>query len=78
MKIVVCPLFLGVQRHVAAIVAIAADARREEGGAARRLVPRVHRLVAHLLAGGILLLALLSVATYAILTRIDQGFAVFG
>jgi len=74
LKIVVCPLFFCVQHHVAAIVAITADARRDQGEAA----PRVHRLVAHLLAGGILLLALLSVATYAILARIDQGFAVFG
>ena len=68
-------VLFGVQRQVAAIVDIA---RTDDGEAARRLATPVNRLVAHLLAGGILLLAVLAVATYAILARIDQGFAVFG
>jgi len=68
-------VLFGVQRHVAAIADIA---RRDEGEAARLLATRVNRLVAYLLAGGILLLAVLALATYGILARIDQGFAVFG
>jgi hypothetical protein len=68
-------VLFGVQRHVTGIADIA---RLHDGGIARQLATRVDRLVAHLLTGGVLLVAVLAVITYAILARIDQGFAVFG
>ena len=68
-------LLLGIQRHVAGIAALA---RGRDGEPARELATRVSRLLAYLLAGGAFLCAVLGVMTYAILARIDQGFAVFG
>jgi len=41
-------------------------------------VKRQPWLLAYLLAGGACLCAVLGIMTYAILARIDQGFAVFG
>ncbi|TCO71563.1 hypothetical protein [Rhodovulum euryhalinum] len=68
-------LLFGIQRHVAAIAVVA---RRSDDPTAQNLRPDVARLVAYLLAGGVLLAAMLGVVTYAILARIDQGFAAFG
>jgi hypothetical protein len=48
------------------------------GETARELATHVSRLLVYLLAGGALLCAVLGLMTYAILARIDQGFAVFG
>ncbi|MEX5728708.1 hypothetical protein Ga0609869_002061 [Rhodovulum iodosum] len=63
------------QRHVAAIAAVA---QRRDDETADALRPDVTRLVAYLLLGGGMLAAILAVLSYAILARIDQGFAVFG
>lgn len=68
-------LLFGIQRHVAAIAAVA---RRRDDDTATAVKPDVTRLVAWLLLGGGMLVAMLAVLTYAILARIDQGFAVFG
>lgn len=68
-------LLFGIQRHVAAIAAVA---RRRDDDTATAVKPDVTRLVAWLLLGGGMLAAMLAVLTYAILARIDQGFAVFG
>jgi hypothetical protein len=42
------------------------------------LAAHLSRLLAHLLAGGAFLCAVLGAMTYGILARIDQGVAVFG
>ena len=68
-------LLFGIQRHVAGI---AAEARRLDDRKKADLATHITRLVIHLLLGGILLCAILGVLAYAILARIDQGFAVFG
>lgn len=68
-------LLLGIQRHVADI---AAFVNGKEGEMARKLATPVSRLLMYLLAGGAFLCTVLGLITYAILARIDQGFAVFG
>jgi len=68
-------VLLGIRRH---FTAITAAVRGEDGGPPRGLVEHADRLVAHLLAGGVLVCALLAVLTSVILERIGQGFAVFG
>jgi hypothetical protein len=68
-------VLLGIQRHVAGIAALV---RGQDGEPARELATHVHRLLVYLLVGGAVLCAVLGVMTYAILARIDQGFAVFG
>jgi hypothetical protein len=68
-------LLLGIQRHV---LGIAAVARGHDGEPAPELATHVSRLLAYLVAGGALLCAVLGLMTYAILARIDEGFAVFG
>ncbi|WP_200245122.1 hypothetical protein [Lamprobacter modestohalophilus] len=67
-------LLLGLQGQVARIATIA---RGLEAETARSLGKHVNRLLAYLLVGGTFLCALLGVMAYAILARIDQGFAVF-
>ncbi|NEX21325.1 hypothetical protein G3480_13555 [Thiorhodococcus mannitoliphagus] len=68
-------LLFGLQGQVARLAAIV---RAQDGETGRELAKPLKGLVAYLLAGGALLGAVLAVMTYAILTRIDQGFAVFG
>lgn len=68
-------LFLGIQRHVGGIAALASG---KDGELARELATHVNRLLVYLLAGGSFLCAVLGLMTYVILARIDQGFAVFG
>jgi hypothetical protein len=68
-------LLWGVQRHLAGIAALA---RGHDGEPARELVTHVSRLLAYLVAGGVLLCAVLGAMTYGIVERIGQGFAVFG
>jgi hypothetical protein len=68
-------LLYGIQRHVAAI---ATFTRRSEDAGDRDLRHDVNRLLAYLIAAGIILGAILGLMTYVILARIDQGFAVFG
>ena len=68
-------VLFGIQRHVAAIVAAV---RGRHGDSLRESAMHLDRLVAHLLAGGAFVCALLGSLTYAILERIGQGSAVFG
>jgi hypothetical protein len=68
-------VLFGVQRHVAAM---ATAARGQGGEPARELAAHLRRLVAYLLAGGAFVGMVLALLAYTILTRIDQGFAVFG
>jgi cytochrome b561 len=68
-------LLLGIQRHVAGIAALAYG---HDGETAQDLAAHLNRLLAYLLVGGALLCAVLGMMTYGILTRIEQGFAVFG
>lgn len=81
-SLVVSGVFVGVRlvllRIRTHVTAIAAAARGEDGGSPRGLVKHADRLVAYLLAGGVLVCALLAALTFAILARIGQGFAVFG
>lgn len=68
-------LLLGLQRHVARIAALA---HRSDGATTRELAAHLNRLLAYLVAGGVLICAVLGIMTYGVLTRIHQGFAVFG
>jgi hypothetical protein len=68
-------VLFGIQRHVAAV---AAAARGQGGEPARELVAHLRRLLVYLLAGGASVCMALALLAYAILARIDQGFAVFG
>jgi hypothetical protein len=68
-------VLFGIQRHVAAV---ATAVRGDDADPSQDLPMHVDRLVVYLLAGGVLVCALLAVLTYAILARLDQGFAVFG
>lgn len=66
-------VLLGIQRHVAAV----AGALRGQGDASA-LATHARQLVGYLLAAGAFVGVVLALLTYAILARIDQGFAVFG
>jgi len=68
-------LLLGTQRHVAGVAALAYG---HDGERAQDLMAHLNRLLAYLLVGGAFLCAVFGMMTYGILTRIDQGFAVFG
>jgi hypothetical protein len=68
-------VLFGIQRHVAAAVA----ALRDPGaGSVARAAEHLRLLAAYLLAGGVFVGVVLALLNYAILKRIDQGFAVFG
>jgi hypothetical protein len=71
----VAVLLLGIQRHVGGVAALAYG---HAGEAAQDLVAHLNRLLAYLLVGGAFLCAVLGIMTYGILSRIDEGFAVFG
>jgi hypothetical protein len=71
----VAVLLLGIQRHVGGVAAVGYG---DDGERAQDLVGHLNQLVAYLLVGGAFLCAVLGIMAYAILTRIDQGFAVFG
>jgi len=71
----VAVLLLGIQRHVAGVAALGYG---HDGERAPDLVGHLNRLLAYLLVGGAFLCAVLGIMTYGILTRIDEGFAVFG
>jgi heme/copper-type cytochrome/quinol oxidase subunit 2 len=71
----VAVLVLGIQRHLAGVAAVAYG---QDGERAQDLVAHLNRLLAYLLVGGAFLCAVLGIMTYGILTRIDEGFAVFG
>jgi 4-amino-4-deoxy-L-arabinose transferase-like glycosyltransferase len=66
-------VLFGIQRHFAAIAA-AVPGHESARELARHMAP----LVVYLLAGGAFVCVVLGSLTYAILERIDQGFAVFG
>jgi hypothetical protein len=68
-------VLFGIQRQVAAAV----EALRDPGaGSVGRAAEQLRRLAAYLLAAGAFVGVVLALLNYAILARIDQGFAVFG
>ena len=71
----VAVLLLGIQRHVAGVAALGYG---HDGERAQDLMGHLNRLLAYLLVGGAFLCAVLGIMTYGILTRIDEGFALFG
>ncbi len=68
-------LLFGITGQAAAI-GVLSRAMVDERGAALRA--RWKRLAVYLVLGGLILLSVLLIVTYAIVARIDQGFAVFG
>ena len=68
-------LLIGIELQV---VGVARLATALEGEIAGRLRARVFRLLVFLVIAGLAMCCLLGSMTYAILERIDQGFAVFG
>ena len=68
-------LLVGISRQLFAIGALACSMTNRDGALLKR---RWWRLASYLLAGGVMVLSLLLLMTYAILSRINQGFAVFG
>ena len=68
-------ILFGVQRPLAAIAALLRDGHAERQPEIAR---HLGALAAHLSFGGAALCLVLTLITYAILARIDQGFAVFG
>jgi hypothetical protein len=68
-------VLLGVARHLPAINRLAWSLTGDDGA---RLRHHWRRLAAYMLLGGLLFLPILVLVTYAILARIDEGFAVFG
>jgi hypothetical protein len=73
--LVVGIVLFGIERHLDGIAAMVLG---HDGETARELVTHVNRLLAYLIAGGAFLCTVLGSITYAIMERIDQGFAVFG
>jgi len=65
----------GIRNRVTRIVRIASVTDGETGAGLRR---QVTGLLVYLVAGGGLMCAVMAMLTYAILARIEQGFAVFG
>ena len=68
-------LFVGIELQVVGIARLAAAPESE---IADKLRARVFRLLVLLVIAGLAMCCLLGIMTYAILARIDQGFAVFG
>lgn len=68
-------VLLGIGRHLPAIGVLAKAMRNDEHAELRA---RWRRLAFHVLLGGLLLLPVLLLITWAILARIDEGFAIFG
>ncbi len=64
-------LAFGIRRHVAAIASQARAGPKD-------LSQHAEALLVHLVCGGAVLCVMLALIVYAILARIDQGFAVFG
>jgi hypothetical protein len=70
-----CLLLAGIVVQVLALVRIAAGMAHETAAPLRR---RLSRLLALFTIAGLCLCALLALIAYAVLARIDQGFAIFG
>ena len=68
-------VLFGIQRHLARIVDAATRPGETTGPG---LAKHIQHLLAYLLAGGVFSCLVLGSMVYAILARIDQGFAVFG
>ena len=68
-------VLLGIGRHLPAIGLLAKAMTSDESA---ELKSRWHRLAVHMLLGGLLLLPVLLLITWAVLARIDEGFAIFG
>lgn len=66
-------LLAGIELQIFGIARLSEDRERDAG-----LRTRVRRLLILLVIAGVALCGFLAVLTYAILARIDQGFAVFG
>jgi hypothetical protein len=66
---------LGIGRHLPAIGILAKAMTNDEGAELRT---RWRRLAIHMLLGGLLLVPVLLLITWAILARIGEGFALFG
>jgi len=68
-------LLLGIARQLTAIDVVIWSMTDERGTTLRT---RWDRLASYMLLGGMLLLSVLLLITYAIVARIEQRFAVFG
>ncbi len=68
-------LLFGIQRHGSGLVREAMTSGRP---ASMRFAAHAFGLLLYLSLGGLSLCAILGIMTYAILARINQGFAVFG
>ena len=68
-------LLHGIQSHVAGIAKLA---RANDGNNAGDIERHVARLLIILILGGLALFVFLGIVTWAILARIDEGYAVFG
>jgi cbb3-type cytochrome oxidase subunit 1 len=68
-------VLLGIGRHLPAIGDLAHATTNDEGALLRS---RWRRLAVHMLLGGLLVVPVLLLIAYAILARIDEGFALFG
>jgi hypothetical protein len=68
-------LLLGIQFRTAAIARLDTAAGDANGNGIARHLPI---LLVYLMVGGLALCAIMAIATFAILARINQGFAVFG
>jgi hypothetical protein len=75
MFVAIGALLVGIAWQVTGISAIVSRLETPDADALRR---RVFRLLAFLIPSGLGMCSLLALATYAILSRIDEGFAVFG
>lgn len=67
-------VLVGIRRHATAIATLVTDGDSVHS----RLATHTSRLLVWLLVAGAFACAVLGLLTYAILARIDQGFAVFG
>ncbi|MDH5177775.1 MAG: hypothetical protein OEX15_14040, partial [Gammaproteobacteria bacterium] len=68
-------VLLGIGRHLPAIGLLDKAMTSDESA---ELKSRWRRLAVHMLLGGLLLLPVLLLITWAVLARIDEGFAIFG
>jgi cbb3-type cytochrome oxidase subunit 1 len=68
-------VLLGVARHLPAIGVLAQSITSDDGA---RLRSRWRRLAVYLLLGGLMLVPVLLLIAWAIVARIDEGFALFG
>jgi hypothetical protein len=68
-------MLLNIGRHLPAIGVLARSMTSDDGV---QLMSRWRRLAVHMLLGGLVIVFVLLLVSSAILSRIDEGFAVFG